>query len=148
MDLPFKTVLVTTDFSPQAHLALPVAFRLAKDHHARLLVATVLEFPPPPNPMYAHYYPMPTPEQKHAARAAALTAMKGLVSDALATGVAWEPVILEGDAAPELCRYADDHAVSLVVISTHGRTGVKKLLLGSVAERVLRGTHVPVLLVR
>ena len=35
-----------------------------KDHHARLFVATVLEFPPPPNPMYAHYYPMPTPGQK------------------------------------------------------------------------------------
>lgn len=148
MDLPFKTVLVTTDFSPLGNAALPVAFRLAKDHHARLLVATVLEFPPPPNPMYAHYYPMPTPEQKHTARAAALTAMKALVPDALASGVAWEPTILEGDAATELCRFASDHAVSVVVMSSHGRSGVKKMLFGSVAERVLRGTHCPVLLVR
>jgi len=148
MDLPFKTVLVSTDFSPLGNAALPVAFRLAKDHHARLLVATVLEFPPPPNPMYAHYYPMPTEAQKHTARSAALTAMKSLVPDALASGLPWEPVILEGDAATELCRYANDHAVSVVVISTRGRTGVTKLLLGSVAERVLRGTHVPVVLVR
>ena len=68
--------------------------------------------------------------------------------DALASGVAWEPVILEGDPATELCRYATDHKVSAVVISTHGRTGVKKLLLGSVAERVLRGTRGPIVLVR
>jgi len=148
MDLPFKTVLVTTDFSPLGNAALPVAFRLAKDHHARLIFATVLEFPPPPNPMYAHYYPMPSAEQKQTARHAALTAMKALVPDALSSGTSWEPVILEGDPAAELCRYASDHAASLIVISSHGRSGVKKLLFGSVAERVLRGTHGPVLIVR
>jgi nucleotide-binding universal stress UspA family protein len=148
MDLPFKTVLVSTDLSPFGNAALPVAFRLARDHGARLLVATVLEFPPAPNPMYAHYYPMPTNEQKAAARAAARAALGALVPAALAAGVTWEPAVLEGDAAQELCRYAKEQAVSLVVISTHGRTGLKKLVLGSVAERVLRGTTGPLLLVR
>jgi nucleotide-binding universal stress UspA family protein len=148
MDLPFKSLFVTTDFSPLGNAALPVAFRLAKDHGAKLVLATVLEFPPPPNPMYAHYYPTPTPEQKAAASAAALGALKALAPASLAAGVEWEPVVLEGDPATELCHAVARRGASLVVISSHGRTGLKKVLLGSVAERVLRGTHTPVLIVR
>lgn len=148
MDLPFKTVLVSTDFSPLGNAAMPLAFRLAHDHKCKLVVATVLEFPPAPNPMYAHYYPMPTPKQKAEARAKATKALEAIVADAHPKGVACELAVLEGDPATELAAYAKAHKVSAIVMSSHGRTGMKKLLLGSVAEKVLRHTTCPVLLVR
>lgn len=148
MDLPFKLVLVSTDFSPLGNAALPVALRLAHDHKCRLVVATVLEFPPPPNPMYAHYYPMPTAKQKTTARAKATKELEGLVAGLSPKGVACELEVLEGDAAAELAAYATAQKASVLVMSSHGRTGVKKLLLGSVAEKVLRHTTCPVLLVR
>lgn len=148
MDLPFKTLLVSTDFSPLGNAALPLAFRLAKDHGARLTLATVLEVPPSPNPMYAHYYPIPTPEQKDKARTDAHAALKALASGPMAAGVAWDAVVLEGEPAAELADWATKHTVSALVIASHGRTGLKKLILGSVAERVLRQTTCPIVLVR
>ena len=52
-----------------------------------------------------------------------------------------------GDPAEEIVRYAAGHRVDLIVLGTHGRTGVSRVLLGSVAERVLRTAHCPVLVV-
>lgn len=52
-----------------------------------------------------------------------------------------------GDPAQEILRYARRHAIDLVVVGTHGRTGVTRVLLGSVAERVVRGAACPVLVV-
>lgn len=53
-----------------------------------------------------------------------------------------------GDPGTEIARYAEEHNVELIVMPSHGRTGVKHLLVGSVAERVLRLAHCPVLILR
>ncbi len=53
---------------------------------------------------------------------------------------------LAGDVATELCRYVEEHEVELVVMTTHGRTGLSRLWLGSVADRMLRRLAIPVLL--
>jgi nucleotide-binding universal stress UspA family protein len=57
-------------------------------------------------------------------------------------------VFLEGDAAGEIVRYAADAAVDLIVLGTHGRTGVERLLMGSVAEKVMRDAPCSVLVVK
>src|SRR5262245_12337324 len=57
-------------------------------------------------------------------------------------------VFLEGDPATEIVRYAHDALVDLVVMGTHGRTGLERLLMGSVAEKVMREAHCSVLVVK
>ena len=57
-------------------------------------------------------------------------------------------VFLEGDPAAEIVRYARDAAMDVIVMGTHGRTGVDRLLMGSVAEQVLRGAHCSVMVVK
>jgi nucleotide-binding universal stress UspA family protein len=148
MRLPFETVLVTTDLSPIGDAALPVAFRLARDHGARLLLLSVVETPPAPNPLYAHYYP--TPDEATVARdlAALRKALEQRVDPDVARGIAWEPRVAEGCPAAEIARAAAETNTSLLVMATHGRAGLKEFLLGSVAERVLKTTTCPVLLVR
>ena len=57
-------------------------------------------------------------------------------------------VMLEGDPAGEIVRYAKDAGIDQIVIGTHGRTGLERLLMGSVAERVLRDASCSVLVVK
>lgn len=57
-------------------------------------------------------------------------------------------VVLTGKASEEIARYADDNKVDLIVIATHGRSGVSRWVLGSVADRILRSSAAPVLMVR
>ncbi|WP_013322026.1 universal stress protein [Gloeothece verrucosa] len=56
--------------------------------------------------------------------------------------------VLIGDAGTEIVNYAEKHNIELIVIPSHGRTGLSRLLLGSVAERVARCSHCPVLILR
>lgn len=59
-----------------------------------------------------------------------------------------ETAIIEGSPSREIVRYAEREGMDLVVMGTHGRGGIDRLLLGSVAEKVVRGSNVPVLTVR
>ncbi|MGA9725226.1 MAG: universal stress protein, partial [Candidatus Binatus sp.] len=63
------------------------------------------------------------------------------------TGVRHEVFVACGNAAPEILNLAAERKVDLIVMGTHGRTGVKRFLLGSVAERVVRESPIPVLTV-
>ena len=63
-------------------------------------------------------------------------------------GIAVRHVFLEGDPATEIARYAVDAGIDLIVMGTHGRTGVERLVLGSVAEKVLRDASCSVLVVK
>jgi len=65
-----------------------------------------------------------------------------------AASVPHETAITDGSPAKEIVRYATEHDCDLIVMGTHGRSGVDRLLLGSVAERVVRSSPVPVLTVR
>ncbi len=63
-------------------------------------------------------------------------------------GLTVEPVLRRGDAAEEILSVARDQKVELIAMATHGRTGVSRLVAGSVAEKVTRGSQAPILLVR
>lgn len=147
MPVAYSTILVTTDLSPLGDAALPVAARLAKDHAARLLVLSVVETPPPPSPLYAHYYPVPSRAEVERSREQVRARLAERLPKDLA-GATPEVIVLDGDPVTEIARVAKERGASLLVMATHGRTGLKHFLLGSVAERVLKSTSCPVLLVR
>lgn len=147
MPKPAPTILVTTDLSPLGDAAVPLAFRLAKAEGARVALLSVVERPPTPSPLYAHYYPVPDRAQVDRAREELRAKLLERVPKNLAA-VPHDVLVADGDPSGEIARVAAELAPTLLVIATHGRTGVKHFLLGSVAERVLKATTCPVLLVR
>ena len=76
------------------------------------------------------------------------TYLEKIQSDLHSAGIKVKTESMEGSPAQSIANYADANGVDLIVIATHGYTGMKKLMFGSVALRVLHDSHVPVLLVR
>jgi nucleotide-binding universal stress UspA family protein len=74
--------------------------------------------------------------------------LEDLQSQGVFKGVEVETEVLEGETAHTISEYAKINGVNLIVIATHGYTGMKRLMFGSVALRVLHDAHVPVLLIR
>ena len=137
--LPVHTILLPTDFSENVQQAFPLACSLARDCGARVVVLHVAPPPRSHDPLLAlqnrdEYYEEPWQ---------ALRQMRA--PDA---NVHVEYQLETGDAAPEILRVAQQSKAGLIVIGTHGRTGFGRLLLGSVAEQVLRGASCPVLAVK
>ena len=140
----FRRILVTTDFSEAGDRAIPHAFRMAADHGAEVIVCHVIEPVIVPNPLYAQYYPgeLLSPDVLARAEADARAALEERVpKDEALAQVPYRIVIGQGTPAEEIVRLAQELGVDLIVIATHGHTGLKHLLMGSVAERVIR--HVP-----
>ena len=62
--------------------------------------------------------------------------------------VQWEPLVSIGHAGDEISRLAKEKGADLAISATHGRSGLKRLILGSVTERLMRTLHCPLLIVR
>jgi nucleotide-binding universal stress UspA family protein len=135
--LPIKTILVATDFSPMSEHAFRFAGALARDYGARLLVVHVVR---PLLAVYSETGVFVDEPEDGAAREAI---------DALTVpGVAVEKRLLEGDPGPTIVQAARDEGANLIVMGTHGRSGILRVLLGSVAEEVLRTAPCPVMTVK
>lgn len=136
----FKNILVATDFGEAARHAGDVACELAAKFGARLSLLHVWTVP---TPAYAESITLPFDQIQKAAGEAMeaestrLRAKCGDLRTIVIPGVAWRAIV---EAAPE-------HGFDLIVIGTHGRKGVPRLFLGSVAEKVVRASPVPVLTV-
>jgi len=138
-----KLILVATDFSQTADEALRYASSIAERHGARLLVIYADEFIPPLDESsftQAHA----TIEQLFAA------AQEKLIVHAAATVSSFVPfetrVVLD-NATPAIVRQAKESGADLLVMGTHGRTGFRRLVVGSVCESVLKAIDIPVLAV-
>ena len=143
MKLP-KIILVPTDFSPNAEEALDYAVELAKRFDARIHLLNVIGIPT----LGAEYGLVVTQSMIDDLLRDNQKELDKLV--AARTGkAAFGPTRLEiGDARAVIERIASELGADLVVMGTHGRRGVKRVLLGSVAESVVRAVTCPVLLVR
>jgi nucleotide-binding universal stress UspA family protein len=139
MTQTLRTILVTTDFSDLGNAAVPVAFRLAQAEGAKVVLLHVLE-DGTPNPLYAHYKPTASPEERKEVEAEARAGLLALVPKGQAS-IAHDTRIAHGDPAAEICNAAEELRAGLIVTSSHGRTGLKHALLGSVAEQIVR--HAP-----
>ena len=143
-------VLVVTDFSETANVAVPFAYALVKPG-GEVHLLHVIEHEEVPNPLYAHYTPddLATPDKRAQAVKAVERHLLTLVPKAAKQKTVTTVVgcVLYPEVAPGIVEEARRRKVDAIVIGSHGRTGLKHLLLGSVAEHVLRGAGVPVLVV-
>lgn len=138
--MKYKKILFATDFSPASEAALQYATALARDSGATLLIAHVEELPMPyvGGEMYFTQPEYPNPEIRRMLEAVTPPDKS----------VRYEHRLVMGVAADDIVRVADDEGADLIVIGTHGRTGLKRVLMGSVAESVMRLATCPVLTIK
>jgi universal stress protein A len=141
--LRIKEILVPIDFSDQSREALRYALALAEKFQARVALVHIVEqlvypgdwvFAPVPGPAYVTER---TDDLVSRLRQFAGAAGKDIV-----------PVVRIGRAWQQVVEVADQRKSDLIVTATHGHTGLKHVLLGSVAEKIVRHAHCPVLTVR
>jgi nucleotide-binding universal stress UspA family protein len=138
-----QTILHPTDFSEHSRYAFQTACSLAKDHDARLILFHVV----PPLVAPALLEPAPNPAVS-ADSQQCLERWHFVWPEPPDPTVAVEHRVAEGDAPAEILRFAQAQKCDLVVMGTHGRTGLDRFLTGSVAEDVLRKSVCPVMVVR
>ena len=140
-------VLLATDLSPASRPAFGAAVAWARRRHARLDVVHVLT---PPSPfVVSHGTDAPTWRELEArARRLALKRLAQLSAAAERSGVRARTHLPAGTPAEEVARVARRQRADVVVIGTHGRTGLRRAFMGSVAERIVRTSACPVLTVR
>lgn len=138
--LPVRTILHPTDFSEPSTSALRLACSLARDYGARLIL---LHVAPAPIVVPAMGVVPPQTEEEFQRTRAALRDLEIPVP-----GVEADRCLLQGDAAAEILRAAEENQCDVIVMGTHGRTGLGRLLMGSVAEQVLRKAPCPVVTVK
>ena len=131
-------ILFPTDFSPASYAALDVAASLARDRDATLIVAHCEE-----TPLGFGGRELPLSKDVDDDLQAMLSEVLGGMK-----GIPYEKRLLRGDPGRTIVKLADKEDVNLIVLGTHGRTGLKRVLMGSVAEAVIRNSTCPVLTIR
>lgn len=143
--IPIRSILAATDFSDNAEQALGLAIDLAKQYGAELHVIHCLDLPIPIFNPYAVSVPDALLSQ---ARDEAARRLQECVARAEKAGVAAKSHLAEVPAAQAIAHLAGELGANLVVMGTRGHTGLKHVLLGSVAERTLRHAPCSVLIVK
>ncbi len=135
-----KTILVATDFSACSQPALSYAAALARQENGKVFLVHVLA----PAPAY----PIPMDAGPLSAEGeAARIRMKQALSTPDMTGIEHDALLEQGELWPVLADVLEEHKVDLIMVGTHGREGLTKLLLGSAAEEVFRRSSCPVITV-
>ena len=136
-----KRILCPIDFDPNSIVALNFAQRIAKEYGAAIIVLHVVPVSSKPSEAAPE---SATSEWEQGARARLVK----LVKENLGPDARCELMVQRGDPAQAILEVGDELRADLIVMATHGRTGLKYLILGSVAVRIVRESIVPVLTVR
>ena len=142
----FRRIVHPSDFSPASRPAFRKAVALAKTHRAQLIVVHVLSM----LPVIPDAYVTPTvwDDLERGQRTTAERQLRGLVAKARAAGARASGVLIDiGVTHEQIVRFARARRADLIVMGTHGRSGLTRALLGSVASRVLATAGCPVLTV-
>jgi universal stress protein A len=133
--LPFKKILSPTDFSEASYEGLAAADEIAKHFSADILLVHVVEplVTAPPGPATFN-----VAEYQRELVQFAKNGLDAVAKERFSKGVKVEQVVLEGGAASQIVHFAEKMKVDLIVIATHGQTGWRHLLFGSVSEKVVR----------
>jgi len=146
--IQLKHVLVATDFSPASDVALGYGRELARQFNATLHVLHVVD------ELATHVMSPSTAslnlgQLQQALEAEGRAALDSLLTDDdRATLSARAVLVTAHNPAAAILSYAKEHVIDVIVLGTHGRSGVAHMLMGSVAERVVRSAPCPVLTVR
>lgn len=135
--IPLRNILFATDFSPCSEVILPYAASLARNFDATLFLAHAIS----PEVISVE------PPVVHDLHDVAARQMNDLESSDQLKGVRHNVILCEGDPAEVIAKTVDENQIDLVIVGTHGRTGIKKFVMGSVAEKIFRKLPCPVLAV-
>ena len=141
----FGAILLPTDGSEGVGEAINAAVSLAEKFDARIHVLFVAE-PPRFNEYGASVALTNIMQSLQEAGRQILDDTAERIRDQGISGV--ETALRQGHPAEEILQYADEHRVELIVMGTHGRRGLNRMLLGSITEEVVRTSHIPVMTVR
>jgi len=134
----FDKIVCPIDFDANSLLALRLAIELTQEHQGTLYLLYVVALPPGPE------VALPFARMESDAR----RRLERLAREKIGRKVRYEVNVMMGDPAVEILQMAQRRRARLIVMATHGRKGMRRLLLGSVAERVVREAPCPVLTVR
>jgi len=139
--LPIHTILHPTDFTEHANNGFQLACALARDYGAKLVILHVV-----PTPVYPVVYGGYFPVSVEVPRDKLMEQLREIKPPDPAIAV--DRALVEGEPAGEILRAAHAYDADLIVMGTHGRGGLSRLVMGSVAEAVSRKADCPVLTVR
>jgi nucleotide-binding universal stress UspA family protein len=140
-------ILYPTDFSEASLEARKYAISLAKSTQAKLILMHVVNQKLYSEGLSLARVSAPESLGKELADEASRQ-LKMLIPAEDRQGLDWEMTIRSGNPSQEVIRYAKENSVDMIVIGTAGRSGVEHMMFGSVAEKVVRGAHCPVLSVK
>src|SRR5215210_7236971 len=146
--MEIRSILLPTDFSECAQYALSYAASFARSAAASIVCVHVVEPVVPTVGYTGMAEPLPIADISDQLEDSAERELPKIAECDECAGLEVEEVIAHGDAASEIVRVARERGVDLIVISSHGRTGLGRMLFGSAAESVVRHAPCPVLVVK
>jgi len=141
MRAQLKNLICTTDFSELSNQAIPFGIALAREFDSKLYICHIVA--PPATALYGEILVDPDEQRNEA-----LEFVQKQLSNLMAQhAIEWEPLISVGHIADEIATMVEEKAADLVISATHGRSGLKKLILGSVSARLIRTLPCPILVI-
>lgn len=137
-----RRILCTTDLSAFSNQTLGYGIGLAKAFDAKLFICHVVDLPFATIYGEVHFVPLEVQSQS---TESARSQLDALMADCT---VPWESLVTVGHTADEIQRLAVEHRIDLAISATHGRSGLKRFVLGSVTERMMRALTCPLLVIR
>ena len=141
---PLKKILCPIDFSEHSFTALKIADEMAKIFHAELFLVHVItpipSVPTPPHPLVFDVLKYQDSLEVHSKKS-----LDDIAKNRISSGIKVQQIVALGDPATEIIKIADENDVNLIVVATHGRTGLGHMIFGSVAEKIIRHASCPVL---
>ncbi|MCF7886136.1 MAG: universal stress protein [Candidatus Marinimicrobia bacterium] len=144
---PVNKILCPLDFSEHSMEALDNAIELAQNLSSKIILVNVIS-PIPVVPTPSHPGEFNIASYREMLKESSENNLDSIVKNNLPEDLEYEKIIRTGDPAQEIDKVAKELDVDLLVISTHGRSGLGHLLFGSVAEKIIRHTSCPVLTIK
>jgi nucleotide-binding universal stress UspA family protein len=145
--LPIHKIVCPTDFSDPSYEGVKVAAELAEKLESELILVNVIS-PVPVMSGSAAPTGFHIPSVMNEMRSWAEKAISILITEKISKTVQSRSIVIQGNPAEEIVRLADKENADMIIIATHGESGWKRFLFGSVTEKVIRMTSCPVLTVQ
>lgn len=145
--LPMRKILCPTDFSKPSFEAMKTANEWALHFSAELILVHVVS-PIPVIPIHDDPISFNLPLYEKEMEASSRKTLEQAAADRISTAIQISTLILHGDPATQIVRLAEEEQVDMIIIATHGLTGWRKFMFGSVTEKVIRMADCPVLSIR
>lgn len=145
--LPIKKIFCPTDFSEPSYEALMVADEMALHFSAELILIHVVK-PIAVNPVHVDPTGFNLPKYEKEREASSKIAIQQVSEEKISEGIDFQTMVVLGDPAYKIVELASDENADIIIIATHGLTGWRKFIFGSVTEKVIRLANCPVLSIR